>query len=115
MPPSDQGRAAAPSDLTLACHRPRGPLAHGVTDDDRDWLTDARFESNERAVQVIRHYLRLDRDDLPHTEYQKFVSALNHLAEEPPAEISRLGVRLGIDDASCAPRTRGASAARRVS
>ncbi|MBS2965640.1 LysM peptidoglycan-binding domain-containing protein [Actinocrinis puniceicyclus] len=78
----------------------RGPLADGVADDNRDWLTDARFELCERVV-----HLRLELADL--TADDDAETAIAHLAaatalapddEETTSRAIRLYRQLGRPD-----------------
>jgi len=49
--------------LTQAVALYRGPLAHGVSDDGLDWLTDARFDTHERIVGIHLELAALTFDD----------------------------------------------------
>jgi DNA-binding SARP family transcriptional activator/LysM repeat protein len=86
--------------LTLAAALHRGPLADGLDDNERDWLTIARYEHLLHAAHLHLRIAELAADTDPATvlDHVKQATALADNDEHTRTEAIRLYRQLGRDD-----------------
>ncbi|MGH3630504.1 MAG: AfsR/SARP family transcriptional regulator, partial [Sciscionella sp.] len=94
--------------LAQAAGLHRGPLADGLDEDRRDWLTTARYQQQLHAARLHLRIADLAADTDPATALDHLKQALDHATddEHTTAEATRLYRQLGRDDLSRALQPR---------